>query len=106
EVDADQPSRCQAPHRIGDAGALIPTLRDVAGVPEPAHQLGPRRGDPGGVPTDLSWLRGEPIAWDRGDYQVECVVAVAAVRRRVGERTDQLEQLEHRAGPTVRDDQR
>jgi hypothetical protein len=30
----------------------------------------------------------------------------AAVRGRVGERADDLEQLEHRAGPAVRDDQR
>ena len=37
---------------------------------------------------------------------MECVLGGATVRGRVGQGTDGLEQLDNRAGPAVRDDQR
>jgi hypothetical protein len=46
------------------------------------------------------------VAGQRGDDQVEGVRRATAVLRGVGERLDDLQLLEDRAGPPVRDDQR
>ena len=51
-------------------------------------------------------LAGEAVAGHRRDHEVEGVFRASAVRRGIGERADGLEQLDHRAGPAVRDDQR
>ena len=51
-------------------------------------------------------LAGEPIAGDRRDHDVERVLCAAAVGRRVGERADDVQQLDDRAGPAVDEDQR
>jgi hypothetical protein len=51
-------------------------------------------------------LTREAVAGYRRQDQVEGVRGVAAVRRRIGERADGLEQLNDRAGPPVRHDQR
>ena len=42
EVDADQPVRRLAAHRVGHARALVSALGDVARIAEPVHQLHPR----------------------------------------------------------------
>ena len=49
---------------------------------------------------------GEAVAGQGRQHQVECVLGGAAVRGRVGQRADGLEQLDDRAGPAVRHDQR
>ena len=38
-----QPGRCLAAHRVGDAGAHVAALGDVAGVAEALHQLAQAR---------------------------------------------------------------
>ena len=48
----------------------------------------------------------EAVARQGRQHQVECVLCGAAVRGRVGQRADGLEQLDDRAGPAVRHDQR
>ena len=106
-MDAEQPLGCLAAHRVGDGGALVAALGDVAGVAEAAHQLRPGARDAAGVPAGLDvGSRGEAVAGQRRQHQVERVLGRAAVRGRVGERADDPEQLDHRAGPAVRDDQR
>jgi hypothetical protein len=48
------PSGCLAAHRVGDGGADVAALRDVAGVAEAAHQLRPRLRDAAGSqPTSV-----------------------------------------------------
>ena len=42
EVDAEQPLGRLAAHRVGDAGAHVAPLGDVARVAEAVHQLRPR----------------------------------------------------------------
>ena len=101
-----QPLGCLAAHRVGDGGALVAALGDVAGVAEATHQLRPGARDAAGVPADLGRLGGQAVAGQRGQHQVERVLGVPAVRGRVGERADYPEQLDHRPGPAVRDDQR
>ena len=53
-VDADQAFGCLAAHLVGDPGALVAALGDVAGVTEAAHQLRPRLRDAAGSqPTSV-----------------------------------------------------
>ena len=104
-MDAEQPLGCLAAHRVGDGGALVAALGDVAGVAEAAHQLRPGARDAAGVPADLGRLGGEAVTGQRGQHQVERVLGGAAVRGRVGQRADDLEHLDDRARPAVRDDQ-
>ena len=65
-VDADQALGCLAAHRVGDARADVAALGDVAGVAEPAHQLGPRLRGPAQVPADLDRLAGEAVPGQGG----------------------------------------
>ena len=106
QVDTDQPLGCLAAHRVGDDGAHVATLGDVAGVAEAVHQLRPGLPDAAGVPADLGRLAREAVAGQRRQHEVERVLGASALRGRVGERTDDLEQLDDRAGPAVRHDQR
>ena len=106
EVDAEQPLGRLAAHRVGDVGAHVAALGDVARVAEAVHELRPRACDAVGVPAELGRLAREAVARQGRQHQVECVLGGAAVSGRVGQRADGLEQLDHRAGPAVRHDQR
>jgi hypothetical protein len=105
-VDAEQPLGSLAGHRVGDDGSPVAALGDIAGVADAAHQLSPRSPNASRVPPDLGRLAREAVAGYRRQNQVEGVPGGAAVRGRVGERADGLEQLDDRAGPPVRHDQR
>ena len=105
-MDAEQPLGCLAAHRVGHGSALVAALGDVTGVAEMAHQLRPGARDAPGIPADLGRLCGEAVAEQGGQHEVERVLGASAVSGRVGERTDGLEQLDDRARPSVRDDQR
>ena len=47
-MDAEQPLGCLAAHRVGDGGAHVAALGDVAGVAEAVHQLRPGLRDAAG----------------------------------------------------------
>ena len=59
-----------------------------------------------GIPAGGGRLGGEPVARQRRDHEMERVLRACAVCRRVGERLDDLQLLDDRAGPAVRDDER
>ena len=105
-MDADQPLGCLAAHRVGDACTHVPALGDIAGVTETAHQRRPRPRGPAQVPADLGRLAREAVPGQRRQHEIERVLGVAVVCGWVGERADDLEQLDHRAGPAVRHEQR
>ena len=105
-MDAEQPLGRLAAHRVRDGGAHVAPLGDVARVAEAVHQLRPRAGDAAGLPAELGRLAREAVARQGRQHQVECVLGGAAVRGRVGQRADGLEQLDDRAGPAMRHDQR
>jgi len=105
-VDTDEPIGSLPAHRVGDDGAYVAALGDVAGVAQAGHELGPRLGEAGGVPTELGWRGREAVPGERRQHEVKGVLGATAVRGRVGERADDLEQLDDRARPAVRDDQR
>ena len=100
------PSGALAAHRVRDSGAHVTALRDVARVAQPLHQRRPRARDAAGIPAELGRRAGEAVAGQGRQHQVEGVLGAAAVRRRVGERADGVEQLDDRAGPAVGHDQR
>ena len=62
-----QPLGCLAAHRVGNSGALVAALGDIAGVTEPAHQLRPHLRDAAGIPAGLGRLAGETVAGQRSD---------------------------------------
>ena len=78
-MDADQPLGRLAAHRVGDGGAHVAALGDVAGVAESGHQLPPRLRDAAGVPAELGRLGREAVSGDGRQHQVERVLG--AVRR-------------------------
>src|SRR5207253_3840071 len=90
----------------GDDGAPVATLGDVARVAEASHQLGPDLRDVFGTPTGRGWFPGKAVTRYRWNHDIESVRGGTSMRDRVRERTDRSEELEHRAGPTVRDEQR
>ncbi len=106
EVDAEQSCRRLARHRVGDGGAPVAALGDVAGVAEALHQLRPGSRDVVGVPAGAGWLAGEAVTGNRRHDEVERVFRPSVMSRGIRERADDLEQLDHRAGPAMRHDQR
>ena len=105
-MDADQPLGCLPSHRIGDEGAHVATLGDVARVAEAVHQFCPGVRGAAGVPAELGGLTGEAVAGQGRQHEVEGVLGTSAVGGRVGERADGLEQLDDRPWPAVGHDQR
>ena len=105
-VDAEQSRRRLPPHRLDDARPPVSALRDVARVAQPLHEHVPRTADALHPPAGLGRSRREAEARQRRNHDVEGVLRPAAERRRIGERTDELDLLEDRARPSVRDDQR
>jgi hypothetical protein len=65
-MGADQARGLLASHRVGNAGADVSPLGDVAGVAETAHQLGPRPCRSIQIPSDLDRLAGEAVPRQRG----------------------------------------
>src|SRR3982751_3073854 len=93
-------------HGRDNTGAPVSALRDVARVAEALHQHCPRAADAIQVPARLGRSIREAEARERRNYNVERVLGLAAVRRRIGEWTNELDLLEDGTWPTVRDDQR
>ena len=89
-----------------DDAAPVAALRAVALVSEPRHQLRVDVGDLLGAEARFARLVGETVAGHRRRHDVKRVGRVAAVRGRVGQRADHLQELGHRPGPPVGDDER
>ena len=105
-VQAEHVLRVEPADLQGDHRAGVAALGEVAVVAEAAHQLDPGAGDPAVLPAGLAGRAGEAEAGDGRDHQVEGVRRVAAVRARVGQRVDHVEELGDRAGPAVGEQQR
>ena len=91
-------------HGVCDQSAHVAALRDVSRVSQAPHQHDPSARDVHGIPAGRGRLAREPITGDRRDHDVEGVLRAASEGRGVGERADELDLLEDRAGPSVRDD--
>jgi hypothetical protein len=89
-----------------DHRAPVTALCEVAVVAESLHELGPDVGDLLHAPARLCGLAREAVARKRRTHDVKGVLGIAAVSRRVRERTDHLLELHDRAGPAVGQQQR
>jgi hypothetical protein len=105
-VDAEQSCRRLSAHRFGDDRPPVSPLCDVVVVAQAPHQLVPGARDPIRVPADQRRPCRESVAGQRGHDEMEGVLGRSAVRRRVGQRLDHLQQLDDRPGPAVGHDQR
>jgi hypothetical protein len=105
-VDAKQSHRGLPRHRLDDARSPVATLSNVTFVAQAFHQHVPRTADALDTPSGLRGPRRKAVTRQGRDHHVEGVFGPAAERGRIGERADDLDLLEDRAGPAVGDDQR
>ena len=89
-----------------DRRTPVTTLRAERVVAEGDHQLDPCRGDPLDAPAGPRRLVAEPVAGHRRADDVERVGRVAAVAGGVAQRLDDVEELDDRSGPAVREHER
>jgi hypothetical protein len=105
-VDPEQPRGRLDAHRLRDRPSPIAALRHELGVAEALHELDPGTRDARNIPPGGGRLGGEPVARQRRDHEMERVARASAVRRGVRERVDDRQLLDHRAKPSVGDDER
>src|SRR5215217_961585 len=86
--------------------AGVVTVRTVAIVAEPTHQLGPRLRGALRVPARLGGRPGDTEPRKGRDDHVKRIGRVPAVSVRVGERVAEAEVLHYRVGQAVGEDQR
>ena len=86
----------------GHHRAPVPTLRHVAIVAQALHQLAPGAADAFDAPAPGGRLVGEAVARQCGAHDVEGILRLAAITGGVGERADDLQELDDRAWPAVR----
>jgi hypothetical protein len=82
-----------ADHR-GDRRAPVAALRSVAVVPQPGHQRFPRLGDLADAPPGARRLAGEPEARKRRADDMKSIFDASTVCGRVGERLNDLVELD------------
>ena len=75
-------------------------------VSKALHQHDPGTGDAGGIPAGRGRLARKPVARHRRNHEMERVRCARAMCRGIGEGIDDLQLLDDRAGPPVRDDER
>ena len=90
-VDTDQALRLLTRHRVGDAGADVATLGDIAIVAEAVHQLGPCTRRTAQIPAEIHRLAREPVPGKGRQHEMESVLVPSTVRGRVGQRADGVE---------------
>ncbi len=78
----------------------------VLRVPEPLHERVHRRGDAADVPPTGVRRTGEAVAGDRRTDHVERRRSGCAVRIGIAQRTDDVDELDHRPRPPVDEEQR
>ncbi len=106
QVDAGQRVGVPLAEVHRDERSPVAALRSVALVAEPVHELVPGGRDVLGSPAGRGGLAAEPEAWQRRADHVEGVGGVAPVLDWVGQRPDDLVELDNRAGPAVGQHQR
>ena len=99
--------RCASPSReVTNAPQSPPCAREALVAEHVGHQLGEDIGDLLDAEALLPRRERQPVARQRRRDHGEGIGRIAAEARRVGQPRDQLEELEHRARPAVREQQR
>jgi hypothetical protein len=81
-------------------------LRHKSCVFEAPHQHYPSTCDADGIPAGRRRFSRKPVARQRGDDDIKSVLGAPIISRRIGEWANELQLLDDRAGPSVRDDDR
>jgi hypothetical protein len=105
-VNAPAPLGRFAGDLLDDGRAPVAALGEPAVIAEALHEGDPRVGDAGDVPAGRGRFVGEPETRHGRDHDVKGVLGVAAVGDRIGQRADQVPELQNRAGPAVAQQQR
>ncbi len=102
DVDADHPVRMRITEPAGDRGAPVAALRAEAGKAEDVMHEGGNavRHFWNAVPL-LAGLEGKPVSRQGRRHHGEGIAGVATEARGIGETRNDIEELEHRAGPAV-----
>src|SRR5258708_7099195 len=106
DVDSGEVGDVPGTERLRNARAPVPALGAIMLVAETGHQLIPCIRNSLDTPAGLGGLVAEAESRQRRAHQVEGVGGVPVVCNWVGERPDGLTELDDRAGPAVRHDQR
>src|SRR5882672_8069257 len=106
EMDRREPFHVLFGHPRRDARTPVAALREIVGVAQAPHQHRPCPRDSRQAPAARGRLVGKAIARKRGHNDMEGVFGPTAVLRRVGQRTDDIEELEDAARPAVGEDDR
>ena len=107
DVERDHLGRVILGQAGAQHGAQIAALHAVTRVAQHfGHQMVEGGGDAGDAPAGLIRLAAEAEAGDGGDHHIKAGRVRAAMTRRVGERADQFEEFEHRAGPAMQQQKR
>ena len=93
-------------HHIRDDRAPVAALSDELRVSQALHQRDPGARRAGRVPAGLVRLAGEPVTRHRRKNHIEGVRCAPAVRGGIDQRIDDLQLMDDRAGPAVRNDDR
>ena len=93
-------------HHVRDDRAPIAALRDIARVPEALHQHRVGTCDAVGAPASLGRLARKPVARHRRNHHVESVHCLPTMRRGIDQGIDDLQLLDDRTRPSVRNDDR
>ena len=105
-MNAREPPGCGEREFDRDRGAPIATLRPEPLVAECRHQFEPHAGDDAGLRAARLWSIGESVPRQRRDNEIERINRIASIGRRLGESRCDLEHLDDRPRPAVRDDER
>src|SRR5215470_11304051 len=104
-MNAEQLRRGLQSHHIRDDRTPIASLRDELRISKTPHQHDPGAGDAGWIPAGSGRLARKAVARHRRNHQMESVRCAPAMCRRIGQWLDDLQLLDDRAWPPVRDDE-
>src|SRR3954469_19280636 len=105
-MHADHAVRADWAQAPSYARADVAPMGPVPLVPEATHQLSKGPGAATRCPSRFSQRYREAEAGDRRHDQVEGIGPTPAVGARVGERADQVRELDERARPAMDEDER
>src|SRR5215207_2362049 len=100
-MEADDALRFELAHEWCYERADVTALDAVAIVTKPGHQLGERLGDTAVGPSRFIERGRKRKTGNRGDYHMKGIGGIAAMRRGIGQRSDQLDELDEGAGPAM-----
>ncbi|MCD6059687.1 MAG: hypothetical protein K0Q89_3217 [Thermomicrobiales bacterium] len=100
-MDADDVLRVELAHERGLERTDVSALDTIALVTESGHQLGECLGDAAVGPSSLTERGRKPVTRNGRNDDMKGIGRIAAVRRGVGQRSDEVHELDERARPAM-----